>query len=392
MQGVTCLRGLLAGLCISVAAPVLAADIAITYVERQIVRPPVLSNLQDYPEGLGRDGARLAQEDNQTSGKFLKQNYSLAEITIAPEENFIEAMKAKLAETGGLILLSAPKEDILALADMPEAQDVLIFNVSSPDVSLRSGECRANLLHSIPSLAMRSDALAQFLMWKRWDDLAMIAGANPEDRAYAEAMKHSLEKFGLSLAGEKEWAFDADMRRSASAEVPSFTQSLPDHDVLLVADERHDFARYIAYNTWVARPLAGSEGLQALGWAPVVEQWGAAQLQGRFRDLTGRDMQEEDFATWAASRSIAEAVTRTGKTDPASLRAYILSDEFELAGFLGRPLGYRGWNGQMRQPIPLVSERALVAQAPLEGFLHQRNELDSLGLDEPDSNCQKFGG
>lgn len=104
MQRLTCLRGLLVGLCISLGAPAHAADIAITYVERQIIRPPVLSNLQDYPEGLGRDGARLAQEDNQTSGKFLKQNYSLTEIIIAPEENFAEAMKAKLAETGGLIL------------------------------------------------------------------------------------------------------------------------------------------------------------------------------------------------------------------------------------------------------------------------------------------------
>ena len=61
-----------------------------------------------------------------------------------------------------------------------------------------------------------------------------------------------------------------------------------------------------------------------------------------------------------------------------------------LGGFKGRPLTYRGWNGQLRQPIAIAHPRALVAQAPLEGFLHQTNELDSLGLDRPESTCEAF--
>jgi hypothetical protein len=28
--------------------------------------------------------------------------------------------------------------------------------------------------------------------------------------------------------------------------------------------------------------------------------------------------------------------------------------------------------------------------APLEGFLHQRTELDTLGIDEAESQCQAF--
>ena len=64
--------------------------------------------------------------------------------------------------------------------------------------------------------------------------------------------------------------------------------------------------------------------------------------------------------------------------------------DFELAGFKGRALTYRTWNGQLRQPIAIAHPRALVAQAPLEGFLHQTNELDSLGLDRPESKCEVF--
>ena len=148
-----------------------------------------------------------------------------------------------------------------------------------------------------------------------------------------------------------------------------------------------DFARYIAYNTWTPRPIAGSEGLRPVSWAPVVEQWGAAQLHSRFHELAGRDMTPRDYASWAAVRAIGEAVTRTKSADPTTIRAYLLSDKFELAGFKGRKLTFRDWNGQLRQPVHLVHPRAQAAMAPLEGFLHQSNELDTLGLDRPESAC-----
>lgn len=127
------------------------------------------------------------------------------------------------------------------------------------------------------------------------------------------------------------------------------------------------------------------------GWSGVVENWGAAQLQGRFRDLAGREMRTEDFGAWTAVAAIGEAVTRTKTSDAAALRAFMLSDGFRLAGFLGRPLSFRDWDGQMRQPVPLVTERAVVLTAPLEGFLHERSELDTLGRDLPDTECTRFG-
>ena len=180
------------------------------------------------------------------------------------------------------------------------------------------------------------------------------------------------------------------MRRSASAEVPTFTQDLPEHDVLLVADEIGDFARYIPYNTWTPRPVAGSEGLVPQGWARVVEAWGAAQLQSRFRKLAGGEMGPRDYAAWAALRAVGEAATRTSASDAEALRAHLLGPDFELGGFLGSPLSFRPWDGQMRQPIPLVTERAVVATAPLEGFLHPVSEMDTLGTDAPESLCAAF--
>ena len=162
--------------------------------------------------------------------------------------------------------------------------------------------------------------------------------------------------------------------------------------MLLLADESDDFGRYVEHNTWLPRPIAGSEGLEGFGWTPVLEQWGAVQLQNRFRDHAERGMQSRDYAAWSAIRAVGEAVTRTGSADPAALRAYMLSDAFQLDGFKGRALTFRHWNGQMRQPIAVANGRALVTLAPVEGFLHQRNETDSLGMDEPESTCTAFGG
>ena len=364
-------------------------QLTVTYLRVAQKAPPTLSNLDPIPEDLGLAGAEVALKDNATTGRFLGHTYALSVVEVGLDEDPLPAARAALAASP-FVILDAPASVQLAIADLPEAAEALLFNATAGDSNLRDAECRSNLLHTLPSDSMRTDSLAQFLVLRKWDQLALIAGTNALDQAYSAALKASLTKFGLNLRSEKEWVFDADMRRNASQEVPLFTQDLKEHDVLLVADEIHDFGRYIAYNTWVSRPVAGSEGLSPVAWSEVVEQWGAAQLQSRFEKVAGRGMRSEDYAAWAALRSLGEAVTRTNSGDFAALRAYILGPDFELAGFKGRPLSFRLWNGQLRQPIPLVHPRALVAMAPLEGFLHPVNELDTLGSDRPESGCTAF--
>ena len=364
-------------------------DISITYLQLQTARPPVLSNLDPVPEDLGIAGAELGLADNLTTAKFLGHKYSLNIQSVPEDGDWLAAARQALAETPYLIL-DAPAQAQLDVADLPEAAGAVLFNASASEISIRDEACRANLLHTLPSNVMRTDALAQFLVKRRWQRLVLVSGDHSGDQAFANSIKRSLEKFRLELKAEKTWVFDADLRRNAAQEVPLFTQDFGDYDVLLVADELDDFGRYIPFNTWEARPVAGSEGLQPVTWSRVVEQWGAVQMQNRFFEQSGRAMMPKDYAAWAAYRSLGEAVTRTNSADPATLRAYILSDDFELAGFKGRAMNFRHWNGQLRQPIPLVTDRAVVAMAPLEGFLHQRTELDTLGIDEAESQCQAF--
>jgi len=373
------------------AGQVASAETAlkIGYLRVDMPVPPTLSNLDPIPENIGLAGAQTGLQGNLTTGKFLSHSYEMFE-TVVPEGNDPLIAAKEMLSISPYLVLDAPAQVLVSIADLPEAKGALLFNSSASDVSLRDTDCRRNLLHSLPSDAMRTDALAQVFVQKRWRDLVMISGNFSQDISYATSMRRSLKKFGLKLSDEKTWDASADMRRTASQEIPLFTQSLGDYDAMILADEVHDFGRYVLYNTWQARPVTGSEGLSAVTWSPVIEQWGAAQLQSRFEKQHSRKMTSHDYAAWAAVRTLGEAVTRTNSDDPKVLRDYIFSDAFELAGFKGRPLTYRDWNGQLRQPIAVVHPRAMVAQAPLEGFLHQTNELDSLGLDRPESKCEAY--
>ncbi|MCK5624155.1 MAG: amino acid ABC transporter substrate-binding protein, partial [Alphaproteobacteria bacterium] len=56
--------------------------------------------------------------------------------------------------------------------------------------------------------------------------------------------------------------------------------------------------------------------------------------------------------------------------------------------YKGNPASFRPWNNQLRQPILLHTHNAVAARAPLDGFLHRRDVLDTLGIDEPESKCR----
>ena len=363
-------------------------DINIVYLEQQRERPPVLSNLVVHPEDEGEQGAILGTADNNTTGKFLKDTYTLETIIVPPEEDVVAAAQAVLEGTK-LVVMNMPSDKLLQIADLPAAADDLLFNAGSANVSLRSAGCRANVLHTLPSRAMLTDALMQFFKKRKWDSIYLLEGNRDVDKLYAASVRTSANKFRVSIAAEKQWIDDADMRRNASAEIPLFTQARK-YDAVVVADEDDDFGQYVQYNTWLPRPVAGTAGLEPVAWDRVVEQWGAAQLQSRFEEQTERSMTSLDYAAWAAVRSIGEAVTRTQNTDPATIGEYLLSDKFALAGFKGAKMTYRKWNGQLRQPIPLVHPQSVVALAPIEGFLHHTSELDTLGLDQPESACEEM--
>lgn len=359
--------------------------VRIGYLGYTPARGPLLSNVIPEPEDAGLRGAELAIVDSNSTGRFLKQRYDLQAVTANSPQQLLSIAQQWHAEGLRLFVVNAPAASLRQLsASLP---DSLLFNAGSADDELRRDNCPVKVLHSLPSRAMLADALVQFLAVRQWQRGLLIVGQQPEDRAYADALRRAAKRFGLKIVAEKPWSFDNDQRRSAQADMPLFTQS-EEYDVVLVADERGDFGEYLPYNTWYPRPVAGTQGLTPTGWHKTVETYGAAQLQKRFEAHAKRWMNDRDFAAWIAVRSIASAVTRLKQADAMAIRKLALSGELPIDGFKGRKLSYRPWDGQLRQPIPLVRPRSLISTSPQEGFLHPFSELDSLGLDAPESRCR----
>ncbi|CRM69809.1 ABC transporter substrate-binding protein [Pseudomonas sp. 8 R 14] len=346
---------------------------------------PLLSNVIPEPADAGQRGAELAIIDSNSTGAFLNQRYSLTTATVDTPDALLAAAQAQHAQGLRLFVINAPAASLRQLsAALP---DSLLFNAGSPDDRLRSSDCLGNVLHTLPSRAMLADALAQFLVVRKWQKALLIVGPTEDDQAYAAALRRAAKRFGVQLVAEKAWRFDNDQRRSAQADMPLFTQTA-EYDVVLVADERGDFGEYVPYQTWYPRPVAGTQGLTPTGWHKTVETYGAAQLQKRFEALAGRWMNDRDFASWMAVRSVASAVSKLRQVEPMAIRQVEISEQLPLDGFKGRKLSYRPWNGQLRQPIPIVQPRALVSTSPQDGFLHPTNEMDSLGYDKPEVTCR----
>ncbi|OAI18615.1 ABC transporter substrate-binding protein [Methylomonas koyamae] len=359
--------------------------VKIVYFSQEVEAPPALSNLDPFIQNKGLVGAELAVADNNTTGQFTGQQYDLQKVIVPVGGDALQAF-SHLAGDSSLVVLNLPAETQLKLADSPAAQGKLLFDASSSDDELRAGQCRRNLLHLLPSRAMRADALAQYMLKKRWQKWFLVTGREPADQAFAAAIKRAAKRFGLKLVAEKAWSNDFDARRTAQSDVPVFTQ-IEDYDVLVVADEQGLFGEYLDYRTWLPRPVIGTQGLVATSWHRTHEQWGAVQLQNRFKDNTGRWMEEADYGAYLAVRAIGEAAVRSKSNQVAPIRDYMLSDKFALQGYKGMPLSFRTWDGQLRQPILLAAARALVSVAPIEGFLHPKTELDTLGYDQPETGC-----
>jgi ABC transporter substrate binding protein (PQQ-dependent alcohol dehydrogenase system) len=352
-------------------------------------------SIRDIPAGDDFvAGAKLAMADNNTTGRFLDQTFAVEDVKLAPDDDAVVAAKKLLDSGVRYLIVDLPADKLLQVADAARDTQALVFNGGAPDESVREEDCRSNLIHTAPSRAMLADALAQYLMWKRWRKWLLVVGSHPEDAALGAAYERSAKKFGATIVEKRIFEDAGGGRRSDSGvvqtqrQIPVFTQKAPDYDVLIAADENEVFGGYLPYRTWDPRPVAGSGGLTPTSWDASHELWGAQQLQNRFERMFHRGMSARDNQAWVAMRMIGDAINRTNTADTRVVHDQMLSPDFEVADFKGVRLTLRPWNLQLRQPIILTDGRGTVSVSPQEGFLHQVSELDTLGLDQPETKCK----
>lgn len=387
------LAAVLVLLCAAAPAAADALNVKVGVLREQHSRETL--SILDIPAGDDTiAGALLGAADNNTTGKFTNQTFEAIDEKLDEGADVPASVDALIDKGAMLIIADLGPDRLLVAAERAKDKGALLFNVSAPDERLREEDCRANVVHVAPSRAMLADALAQYLVWKQWRKWLLIKGSHPNDELLAQAYRHAAKKFGAKIVEERVYEDTGGGRRSDSGSVqtqrqmPVLTQNAPAYDALVAADESDVFAGYLPYRTWDPRPVAGSAGLYPTNWDPAHEQWGAHQLQNRFMAAFRRPMNARDNNAWLAMRMIGEAATRTNSNAPDKVRDFMLGKDFSIAAFKGVKLTLRPWNQQLRQPILLSDGRMTVSVSPQEGFLHQVSELDTLGLDQPETKCR----
>ncbi len=333
------------------------------------------------------DGVQAGLREARVLGRRLGLSFELVSIELEEGERAADMIREVNAGGHAIFILDLPLEEMKEAASAAEDEPALLFDVRHHDTDLRRRFCPDNLFYMLPSRAMVADAMAQFLREKGWRDVLMLTGPEAADARDAEAFKHAAEKFGLAIVAERDFILSNDPRHRDRNNIALMTGE-PDHDVIYLADNIGEFGRYVPFATYLARPIVGSEGLVASGWHWTWERHGAPQLNQRFGKKAERNMVAEDWAAWAVVKSVVEAITRTEKTEAADLSTFLMSEDFTLDTYKGAPGSFRPWNRQLRQPILLHTQNAVIERAPLDQFLHATNQLDTLGLDQADSDCR----
>src|SRR5262249_28539031 len=92
------------------------------------------------------------------------------------------------------------------------SRDVLIFNIKADADTLRGPDCLPNLIHLIPSAAMRADALVQYLVARKWRDVLVLEGPAPQDAEAVRALERAARRFGARIVAKRSFVLGSDPR------------------------------------------------------------------------------------------------------------------------------------------------------------------------------------
>jgi ABC transporter substrate binding protein (PQQ-dependent alcohol dehydrogenase system) len=370
---------------LAVPAPAAAAVLKATLItpadDARMERSRIDRAYLGHPGGPLVEGLELAVDEARFELEAAGAEVALASAPAASIDAARAAAVAAEKNGAAVLLTDLPAEWTLAVAD---AVKLPVLNLSDASDRLRQQDCRARLFHLIPSERMRSDALAQTLVSRKWSKLLLLVGGSAQDASRAATTQASIKRYGLQLVGSKPFKVSADPRERDLAN-PLLLTAGSSYDAVWVVDSDGEFARTLPYRTVLPRPVVGDGGLVALAWHAQFERYGAPQVARRFAKAAKRPMTAHDWAAWMAGKTLTAAAIAAPK-GPNAAWAQALAKS-ALDGSKGTGLSFRAWDGQLRQPMLLTDGQGVISQAPAEGVLHPRNVLDTLGADAPEKLC-----
>jgi ABC transporter substrate binding protein (PQQ-dependent alcohol dehydrogenase system) len=365
-----------------VQAAVLKATLLVPADDARLERARLERSYLGHAGGPASDGLEVGIEEGQFELDAAQTGVALTSQPVASLEAARAAAVAAEKAGAAVLLTDLPTDWTLAVAD---AVKLPVLNLSDAADRLRQQDCRARLFHLMPSERMRSDALAQLLVARKWSQLLLLTGPSPQDVLRAAAAQASIKRYGLEVVASKPFKLSADPRERALAN-PLLLTGGASYDAVWVVDSDGEFARSLPYGTVLPRPVVGDAGLVALAWHAQFERFGAPQVARRFAKAAKRPMTAHDWAAWMAGKALVAAAAAAPKGPNAAWARALATTP--LDGSKGTPLTFRAWDGQLRQTLLLTDGQGVVAQAPIEGLLHPSKVLDTLGVDAPEKACK----
>ena len=340
------------------------------------------------PGGPLRDAVEMAVKESA----FELDAASLRVVVETRDARGADDAAAQLAQldkagaAGAVLDLPAPW-----IAATATATAMPLFNAGEAAEASRQ-LCRGNLFHTLPGDRMRADALAQALLARRWVRVLLLSGPLPADAGRLALAQAAIKRYGLKAVAAKNFKLSADPRERDLANPLLLTGTAAaggDYDVVWVVDSDGEFARTLPYRIALPRPVVGDAGMAAEAWASRFERYGAPQLARRFARAANRPMTSFDWAAYIAAKALLQAALESPRAlRPAQIAKVLARPDFTIDGFKGVRLDFRPWDRQLRQPLLLTDGVSVVGTAPVDGVMHAKNVLDTLGTDAPESPCK----
>jgi ABC transporter substrate binding protein (PQQ-dependent alcohol dehydrogenase system) len=305
-------------------------------------------------------------------------------------EDLFQATQNMISQGVTHLIVDLPGKKVDSLAAALKGSNVIVLNTTAPDDWLRS-RCHPNLLHTSASDRMIADALVQHAMFYKWTDILVLRGKTERDILRSNSFVRAAKRYRLRIIDERQFDLSTNPSLREENNISLITGGRSDYDAVYIADEIGEYARYVPYQVIRPRPVIGATGLVGVEWHWALERYGAPQVNSRFEKISNdnRRMSWQDWSVWMATRAVLTAFIKSRDSKIEAVNTYLRSNKLRLDGSKGRQMNFRNWNGQLRMPILLATHNAIIGIAPLEGFLHQNNTLDTLGADEQEFTCDR---
>ncbi len=174
--------------------------------------PAIRATSRSWPTGGSSSRAasvpspahRSGIEDAQAAARVLKIDFALERISVKSPAEVAPRWCRRATPAASISSSSMRRRRRSSPWPMPiRGRDILLFNATAADDALRRNLCAAEIVHTLPSLAMGMDALVQYLASRKWNNLLVFEGPQPADAVMVKAFENSAKKFGARIVARQ---------------------------------------------------------------------------------------------------------------------------------------------------------------------------------------------